>query len=131
MHDDYPNYDPAWPLQVFGQLYQEQGMKKWGGFYLSDHTAARQREAKAAAAIAARQQHEQMTVSAMMALVQIAIEKNLPVTAQRNTGTYNLAGELVLPALINGPITGYTTNQLRIAQTILTWEEIRWLQLLD
>ena len=50
MTEQYPNYEPSWPLQVFGQLYHDQGMKKWGGFYLSDHTAARQREAKTAAA---------------------------------------------------------------------------------
>jgi len=66
-----------------------------------------------------------------MALAQLAIEKQLSVTAQSNTGTYNLAGDLVLPPLIQGPITGYTTQHLRIAQTILAWTDIRWLAILD
>lgn len=131
MTEQYPNYEPSWPLQVFGQLYHDQGMKKWGGFYLSDHTAARQREAKTAAAVAARQRHAQMNLSDMMALAQLAIEKQLSVTAQSNTATYNLAGDLVLPPLIQGPITGYTTQHLRIAQTLLAWADMRWLAILD
>lgn len=103
MTEQYPNYEPTWPLQVFGQLYHDQGMKKWGGFYLSDHTAARQREAETAAAVAARQRHAQMNLSDMMTLAQLAIEKQLSVTAQSNTATYNLAGDLVLPPTHPGP----------------------------
>lgn len=103
MTEQYPNYEPSWPLQVFGQLYHDQGMKKWGGFYLSDHTAARQRETETAAAVAARQRHAQMNLSDMMALAQLAIEKQLSVTAQSNTATYNLAGDLVLPPAHPGP----------------------------
>ncbi len=72
-----------------------------------------------------------MNLSDMMALAQLAIEKQLSVTAQSNTATYNLAGDLVLPPLIQGPITGYTTQHLRIAQTILAWADMRWLAILD
>lgn len=32
MTEQYPNYEPSWPLQVFGQLYHDQGMKKLVAF---------------------------------------------------------------------------------------------------
>lgn len=131
MSEDYPNYDPTWPMQVFGQLYQEQGMKKWGGFYLSDHTAVLNQKAAQNAAIAARSLKPQMPTTELIAVTRLAIEKHLPVQLQPNTLTLNANGERILPACVTGIITGYSIQQLRIAHTVFAWEDIRWLQLID
>ncbi len=130
MSETYPNYDPTWPMQVFGQLYQDQGMKKWGGFYLSDHTAVLNQAATQQAAIAARKLKPQMRTVDLITQCRIAIEKQLPVSLQPDLITFNSSGERVIPALVSGQITSYNARELRIANTIFPWEVIRWLAII-
>lgn len=46
INEKYPDYDPKIVQQFFDHDYQDRGMLKWQGFFLSDHTSALNKQAK-------------------------------------------------------------------------------------
>lgn len=100
--------------------YHDRGMMKWQGFYLSDHTSVRAKEASAADVQLHRMHLAKMSVEQISNVINEAIVKKEVVTvdlAQRNQD-----GQI--PAPITGRITGWVANQLIVNQKAIYIEEI-------
>lgn len=100
--------------------YHDRGMMKWQGFYLSDHTSVRAKEASAADVQLHRTHLAKMSVEQISNVINEAILKKEVVTvdlAQRNQD-----GQILAP--ITGRITGWIANQLIVNQKAIYIEEI-------
>ncbi|WP_424349356.1 hypothetical protein ACPBEH_00605 [Latilactobacillus sp. 5-91] len=100
--------------------YHDRGMMKWQGFYLSDHTSVRAKEASAADVQLHRTHLAKMSVEQISNVINEAIVKKEVVTvdlAQRNQD-----GQILAP--ITGRITGWIANQLIVNQKAIYIEEI-------
>ncbi|WP_225047745.1 phage infection protein [Lacticaseibacillus kribbianus] len=88
----------------FAHEYRDRGMLKWQGFFLSDHTAALNKEqAKAAVAVPELEPQDQATVRAALALAYASGES---VTCQLKTVDY----EHALQPPFTGKVRGYTAD---------------------
>ncbi len=95
-------------VQQFLSEYQDRGMLKWQGFYLSDHTSKLKQMAQQQKTQEQQQHLPQMTTAAIVQVIQQAYQKNLPVQidlAQRDVEGY-------ISAPICGQIRGYYADQL-------------------
>lgn len=127
MNEHYPDFDENWPSYVFEHLYQDQGMKKWGGFYLSDHTAVLHQNAQANAEQLQRTLKPQMSSDEITKIINLALVKNLPVQLQLNTLMLQ-DGEFIMREILTGMISG-ADNGFYLDGMLIAFDEIYWIQL--
>ena len=112
-------FDNKLVTQFLKHDYHDRGMMKWQGFYLSDHTSVRAKEASAADVQLHRTHLAKMSVEQISNVINEAIVKKVVTVdlAQRNQD-----GQI--PAPITGRITDWIANQLIVNQKAIYIEEI-------
>lgn len=98
--------------------YHDRGMKKWGGFYLSDHTAALKKAATDATPVERKSWQPQNYIREQLAR---AFAMKYPVAIQLATVDENG----LLKADIVGQVKGYDGETVYIGETSVIIEEIR------
>lgn len=105
-------------------------MQKWNGFYLSDHTAQRNQESEANHAIQARALKEQMTLDDVLSIIAVAVKKNRHVKYQKQV--VNIVDDnKEIPPIIQGKIEAYADNQIIISGERMTYDDLRWIEVVD
>ncbi len=108
----------------FKQEFHDRGMKKWGGFYLSEHSATQEKQAQNEKNKPL--QKPQLETAAIEQLLNTAIVKQLEVAIQIEQvdmdGNYS-------PDTV-GPISGSDEQGLYIGSTKILFDEIRHVELL-
>lgn len=112
-------YDPDLVTRFLHE-YQDRGMMKWNGFYLSDHTSKFNKMAKSDQKNRERSHSEQMENTEINAVINQAIVKKLAIVIELNSRT--LDNEI--PEFIEGKITGFLGNELFIGQEGVALDEI-------
>lgn len=97
-------------VQQFLSEYQDRGMLKWQGFYLSDQTSKLNKAARQQYATNHRQHSPEMDSEAINHIIQKALLKNLPVRVEIN----EISQDHIIPPSIEGRIQGFYQNQLVI-----------------
>lgn len=129
MNKNDTQYDARWPNYVFEHLYQEQGMKKWQGFYLSDHTARMKAAHSKQIELETRQLKAKMQFAEIGLVINNAIRLNRPVEVQLDEISIDKLGNNVIPEILIGDIYNTNDNQLLINKTKVNLEQIRWIQI--
>lgn len=88
----------------FANRYQDRGMKKWQGYFLSDHTAALKKQAEAEAALQAQVALPQQSEVAIRQVLAAAFASGQSVIVQLR----HLTTEGRLAAPLGGKVNGYT-----------------------
>lgn len=107
------------------QIYQDRGMLKWIGFYLSDQTAAIQKDVAERSKV--NPQKEEMNGEDIERILNEARIKNVPVAVQLN----NLNVEAQYYDDIIGMIRGYDALGIYIDSKKVLYDEIRNVELYD
>lgn len=113
-------FDSKLVTQFLKHDYHDRGMMKWQGFYLSDHTSVRAKEARNFNTQLRRTHLTKMSVEQINGVINEAIVKKTIVIvdlAQRNQD-----GQILAP--ITGRITGWVANQLVVNKKAIYIEEI-------
>lgn len=113
-------FDNKLVTQFLKHDYHDRGMMKWQGFYLSDHTSVRAKEASIADVQLHRTHLAKMSAKQIIEVINEAIIKKTMVTvdlAQRNRD-----GQILAP--ITGRITGWVANQIVVNKKAIYIEEI-------
>ena len=97
-------------VQKFLSEYQDRGMLKWQGFYLSDQTSKLNKAARQQYETNHRQHSPEMTSETINHIIQKALLKNLPMTVELN----EISQDHIIPPSIEGRIQGFYQNQLVI-----------------
>lgn len=97
-------------VQQFLSEYQDRGMLKWQGFYLSDQTSKLNKAARQQYATNHRQHSPEMDSEAINHIIQKDLLKNLPVRVEIN----EISQDHIIPPSIEGRIQGFYQNQLVI-----------------
>lgn len=97
-------------VQQFLNEYQDRGMLKWQGFYLSDQTSKLNKAARQQYETNHRKHSPEMTSEAINHIIQKALLKNLPVRVELN----EISQDHIIPPSIEGRIQGFYQNQLVI-----------------
>lgn len=108
-------------LEEHFKHYQDRGMVKWAGFYLSEHSAQMER----AEAFDYPEQHPRMSQTDIEACLEKALTKDLQIRLQKEE--VDLEGHY-RPDLV-GKITGYDEEGLYIARQQVRYDEIRFVQI--
>ncbi|MDG2979035.1 hypothetical protein KNP65_03665 [Latilactobacillus curvatus] len=112
-------FDPNLVTQFLNQ-YQDRGMMKWQGFYLSDHTASLTKVDREDEIKLNRQHSEQMDLTEIEKCLNQALEKNQVVRVERSLQDQN---GYVAP-FIEGKIEGYYQDKLMIGGEFIAINEI-------
>lgn len=105
------NFDPDLVKQFLNE-YQDRGMLKWQGFYLSDQTAKLREVEKQQYETEHRERSREMSSAAINHVIQKALLKNLTVKIELN----EISREHIIPPCIEGKINGFYKNKLVIGQ---------------
>lgn len=70
----------------YNKNYQDRGMKKWAGFYLSEHTAEQEKNTQEAAHV--NKAKDEMSEGEIKVVLEEAVLKNKPVSVQLRTINY-------------------------------------------
>lgn len=97
-------------VQQFLKEYQDRGMLKWQGFYLSDQTSKLNKAARQQYETNHRQHSPEMTSEAINHVIQKSLLKNLPVKIELN----EISQDHIIPPSIKGRIQGFYQNKLVI-----------------
>ncbi|MFC6316121.1 hypothetical protein ACFQHW_11150 [Lapidilactobacillus achengensis] len=106
----------------FFKQYQDRGMLKWAGFYLSDHTQQLEKEAHLATKIVSQQ--AQQSRQELTELLLAAFNQHLTVTLQLNT--IRLNDDKVEE--ISGNVTGFTEAGVLINGHEFLIDDLRHIQ---
>lgn len=109
----------------FFDNYQDRGMKKWAGFYLSEHTAIM--EKLKLKEIQLMPQKEQLSAHAISQVIEIALLKKLPICLQKEEVDQD---GLYAPDIV-GLIDGYDTLGIYIDKQKVDYDSIRHIELTD
>ena len=112
-------FDPNLVTQFLNQ-YQDRGMMKWQGFYLSDHTASLNKVDREDEIKLNRRHSEQMALSEIEGCLSQALEKSQVVRVKRSLQDQN---GYVAP-FIEGKIEGYYQDKLMIGGEFIAINEI-------
>lgn len=107
------------------QYYEDRGMMKYNGFYLSEHTASLKKEITNCYAIIAGK--DEMTVDQIYELIDYALFKNQQVSIQVNIK--DIGGNFMPD--ICGFLEGYDETGLYINHIRIPLEQIRHVMLLE
>ena len=97
-------------VQQFLSEYQDRGMLKWQGFYLSDQTSKLNKAARQQYETTHRQHSPEMDSETINHIIQKALLKNLPLKVELN----EISQDHIIPPSIEGRIQGFYQNQLVI-----------------
>lgn len=97
-------------VQQFLSEYQDRGMLKWQGFYLSDQTSKLNKAARQQYETNHRQHSPEMDNETINHIVQKTLLKNLHVRVELN----EISQDHIIPPSIEGRIQGFYQNQLVI-----------------
>ncbi|GKT04157.1 hypothetical protein [Furfurilactobacillus entadae] len=121
-------YDPELVKMFFHHDYQDRGMLKWQGYYLSDHTSALNKQTLAENERDARVAVDPMGQEAIFTAVGQAILKQKAVAIFLN----EMSVENGLPAVIEGRIMGQGREDVIIVgETNVHMEQIRAVKVLN
>lgn len=112
-------FDPNVVMQFLNQ-YQDRGMMKWQGFYLSDHTASLQKVNRNDQLKLNRAHSEKMETEDIEQVINNAVVKKLPVRIERNVQDK----DGYLAPFIEGQIDGYYLDNLVIGEAFISIDEI-------
>lgn len=112
-------FDPNVVTQFLSQ-YQDRGMMKWQGFYLSDHTASLQKVDHNDRLKLNRSHSEKMETEEIEKIINTAVVKKLPVRVERSVQDKD---GYVAP-FIEGQIDGYYLDKLVIGEAFISIDEI-------
>lgn len=104
----------------FLNQYQDRGMMKWQGFYLSDHTASLQKVDRNDQLKLNRSHSEKMETEEIEQVINTAVVKKLPVKIERNVQDK----DGYLAPFIEGKIEGYYLDKLVIGEAFISIDEI-------
>lgn len=122
---DY-EYDPKMVQIFFERYYQDRGMVKWQGYYLSDHTAALKKEAHELAKRYPPKSHQSLEKRASILAEAYANHKTVSIQLD----TLDLNGNFQ-PDLV-GKLLGYHEDTLFLDnEQFVSLSEIRHVTLLD
>ena len=115
------DYDPSL-VQRFLSEYQDRGMLKWLGFYLSDHTAKLNQDQEQAKA---RQQHQhlasaQMSEAQITQIINQAVMKHLTVKVEPAI----VNSDLIANYCIQGKIMGCFQDYIIIGEQLIKISDI-------
>lgn len=110
----------------FFKYYQDRGMKKWAGYFLSDHTMKMNREKAAARVAASRKEEAPMTMTAISEILLTAFAGHYPVSLQLKEVDEN--GQP--PADISGFVAGWHEDNIIIEHRLLPLDQINHVKLL-
>lgn len=113
-------------VQKFLTEYQDRGMLKWQGFYLSDHTSKLNQLHKHDHEVRQRQHSEQMTANEITKITNEAVTKNLKVIIEPAI----LDKDLFVTPFIQGKIAGYYQDNLVIGKHLMKLNEIYAIKIL-
>ncbi|QIL50621.1 hypothetical protein G7084_04425 [Weissella coleopterorum] len=107
--------------QFFEHEYQERGMVKWQGYYLSDHTEnvsdyTQQRKNKMDQKLM-----PEMTLEEISSVLFAAYANQQAVSVQERAVI-----DGIVPAIISGVVKGYDENNVYIGGVKLNLEDINW-----
>lgn len=112
-------FDPNLVTQFLNE-YQDRGMLKWQGFYLSDHTVSLNKLDNAHQAQLNRQHSKQLSSEEVQTVINTAITKHLPVRIEldiQDTNGY-------IAPFIEGRIEGYFQDKLVVNSEYIALDEI-------
>ncbi|MFC0290591.1 hypothetical protein [Bombilactobacillus bombi] len=107
-------------VQKFLTEYQDRGMLKWQGFYLSDHTSKLNQLHKHDHEVRQRQHSKQMTAKEIAKVIDEAVTKNLEVIIEPAI----IDKDLLVTQFIQGKISGYYQDNLAIGNHLIKLNEI-------
>lgn len=110
----------------FFKYYQDRGMKKWAGYFLSDHTMKMNQEKTAARQVASRKREQPMTPAKISEILLTAFANHYPVSLQLKEVNEN--GQL--PAEIVGFVAGWHEQSIIVDHRSLLLEQINHVKLL-
>lgn len=110
----------------FFKYYQDRGMKKWAGYFLSDHTLKMNKEKAAVRAAASRKREKAMTMAAISEVLLTAFAEHYPVSLQLKEVDEN--GQV--PAEIIGFVAGWNEQNIIIDHHLLPLDHINHVKLL-
>ncbi|RHW44620.1 hypothetical protein DS832_08895 [Bombilactobacillus bombi] len=113
-------------VQKFLTEYQDRGMLKWQGFYLSDHTSKLNQLHKHDHEVWQRQHSEQMAAKEIVEVIDEAVTKNLEVIIEPAI----LDKDLFVTPFIQGKIAGYYQDNLVIGKHLMKLNEIYAIKIL-
>lgn len=108
----------------FFRTYQDRGMKKWQGFFLSDHTLAIKKDSKQKAMTFPKK--SEMTQEEISAILLRSFSDHYQVSIQRKT----LNDDGLYQADIVGFVQGYDDNTIIISNNIIELDDINHVELL-
>lgn len=117
-NQDY-QFDPK-VVERFLTDYQDRGMVKWQGFYLSDHTQRIERDSEVERKRAERIKRPAMEKDKVLEFIQEAFQKRLRVAIQMNWSDHNQH----IPDLIVGLIEGQYQGKIVIDGKLIVIEDI-------
>ncbi|AEV94721.1 hypothetical protein [Pediococcus claussenii] len=121
-NQDY-QFDPK-IVERFLTDYQDRGMVKWQGFYLSDHTQRIERDAKVERKRAERIKKPPMERGEVLEFIQEAFQKGLRVAIQMNWSDRNQH----IPDLIVGLIEGQYQGRIVVNGKLIMIEDIYFIK---
>ena len=113
-------------MMKLNQYYQERGIKKYMGFYLSEHTRELKKDQEANSKI--NLGLEMMSFREVTEIIEISLSKNLPVSIQPNIKRIDGHG---FDDNITGLIAGYSGDLLYIDETCISLNLIRHISLIE
>ncbi|AZZ60171.1 DNA polymerase III subunit alpha [Oenococcus sp. UCMA 16435] len=119
MNSKYPNYDPK-IRDRFIRCFQDRGMLKWGGFYLSDHTRVIEKTANYRAEKQSRYLKKQMNFQQISEILFKAFSNNREVEIQLadENREHGIAETIV------GSVEGYDQKGIIIAKKNFSLDSI-------
>lgn len=122
MDDEEDMFERA--AYFFSHDYQDRGMVKWQGYYLSDHTEDVKKKEALELARQNRKRMPEMTLPDMTAILFDAFGRHEEVAVQENYSDTDGA----VPPIITGLVTGYTDSDIIIGDTRIPLSNLWWAQ---
>lgn len=123
----YPNYDPN-KRDKFLEEFEDRGMIRWFGFYLSDHSAALNRQKKLIEKTLNQKHHDQMNFGDVATIISQAVIYQKEVFVETNSVEV-IEDDLIDSEPIIGFIEGCTDLGLVICKKEIKYNEINYIQI--
>ena len=112
-------------VEEFFRTYQDRGMKKWAGFYLSDHTAKINRDKKRRDTVYVKKKTmEQKDIRAML-LKSFGEHRKVSVQLKELSVDNNLQADIV------GFVEGYQEDTAIISQNLVLIKDINHIEFIE
>lgn len=121
------NYSDDWPSQFFKQ-YQDRGMMKWRGFYLSDHTAKFKAAVNQVTEMENRQQPQQMALTEIFKLLEQAYVTQQQLRIWLNQLTVKDA-TIVRADVVAGIVNGFNEEGVYVSHQLVPYDTIAWIEI--